>query len=658
MSKEKCCCHEHEHDGCCSEHEHEECCCNEHEGCCGHEHESGKNALIIILVSVSALVLSFFKVVPYVDPAWIAIILCGKDIFVSAVKNARDGKISTSILISVAMLASVALELFYLFGHGQAHDHGSSYIFAAGEIAFLMYLGEYLEDRTVAKSKEGVKKLASLLPETARVECNGEIIEVDAKDLSPSDIVVINPAEKIPADGIVLSGESAVDNSMLTGESRILDITPGSEVFAGTWNGHGAIRVKVTQKPEDMAVSRLVKLTKEAQGKKAPIARAADKWAEILVPTAALLAVLVFMFAMFVMKADFVESLVRGVSVLVVFCPCALTLATPTAVSAAIGAFSKHGILIKSGAAIETLAKTGNVAFDKTGTLTHGNLEITDIITNGISEEEMFSYIKTAESVSEHPIARAMKNYEAGKVLEAENLNVISGVGVSCVVGGKEIRVSKLSEVPDSDERALKLASEGKTVIVLSSDDKVLGYVALSDTIREASKSAVAEIEKMGIRCFMLTGDNQATAEFMGKKAGISQIRHSLMPHQKTEIVEQLKTTGTTVFVGDGINDTPSIATADVGISMSVLGSDIVTRNADVALFTEDVGILPWLLKCSKRVLRMIKGNITIAMSINVIAIILSAIGTLTPVTGALLHNCTSVIVVGNSCRLLSMKRK
>ena len=669
MGKEKCCCehehnhkHEHEHDGCCChehEHEHNECCCHEHEGCgcCGSEHGDGKNAFVILLISVLSLALSFFKVVPLVDPAWIAIILCGKDIFVSAYKNIKKGKISTSILISVAMIASVALELFHIFGHGAAHDHESSYIFAAGEIAFLMYLGEYLEERTVEKSKEGVKKLASLLPEIARIEKNGEVIEIPAKELVPSDIVVINPSEKMPADGIVLSGESAVDNSMLTGESQIIDINPGSNVYAGTWNGHGVIRVKVTQKPEDMAVSRLVKLTKEAQGKKAPIARAADKWAEILVPTAALLSVLVFMFAFFVLKTEFVDALVRGVSVLVVFCPCALTLATPTAVSAAIGAFSKHGILIKSGAAIETLAKTKNVAFDKTGTLTYGKLEITDIIVNKVSEEELFSYLKTAESVSEHPIARAIKNYNVGKIYEAENLRVLNGVGVSCIVSGSDIKAGKLSEFENTDNEAERLANEGKTIIAVSKDNVIIGYVALSDTLRESSHDAVLSIEKDGINCYMLTGDNEATARYMGDKAGISKVYHSLMPHQKTEIVDSLKQTGVTVFVGDGINDTPSIATADVGISMSVFGSDIATQNADVSLFTEDMNVIPWLLKCSRRVLGMIKGNITLAMSVNVLAIILSATGILTPVTGALLHNCTSVLVVCNSCRLLSMKR-
>lgn len=663
-----CCCggheekHEEERGCCCHSHEEEEhsCCCggSSDGGCCGGGEKSDKSSFYILLVSVAALVLSFFKVVPIVDPAWLVIILCGKDIFVSAFKSIKKRKISTPILISVAMTASIALEFFYIFGFGHAHDHGSGYIFAAGEIAFLMFLGQYLESRTVKKSKEGVKKLAELLPETAKVECNGEIIEVNARDLMPSDIVVVNPAEKIPADGVVISGTSSVDNSMLTGESQISDVLVGSKVFAGTWNGYGVIRVKVTEKPEDMAVSRLVQLTKEAQGKKAPIARAADKWAGILVPTAALISVLVFMFAFFVLKTDFVNALVRAVSVLVVFCPCALTLATPTAVSATIGAFSKYGVLVKSGSAIEGLAKTKNVAFDKTGTLTHGKLEISDVIANGISEDELFSYLKTAESASEHPIAVAVKNYKSGEMLDAENVSVLSGVGVSCTVSGKKIKVSKLSEFENASEDAVKLEGEGKTVIGLSIDDEIKGYVALSDTLRESSPKAISELEKCGVNCYMLTGDNKACANYVGEKAGVKKVWYSLLPHNKTEIVEQLKQTGITVFVGDGINDTPSIAMADVGISMSVLGTAIATQNADVSLFTEDMTILPWIIKNSKRTLSMIKGNIALAMSINAIAIILSAIGILTPVTGALLHNCTSVLVVGNSCRLLSVKRK
>ena len=649
-----CCCHEHE-----SEEQHSCCCGGESGGgCCGGGEKSNKSSFVILIVSVLSLVVSFFGVVPFVDPAWIAIILCGKDIFKSAYKSVKNRKISTPILISTAMIASVALEIFHVLGHAGGHDHGSSYIFAAGEIAFLMFLGQYLESRTVKKSKEGVKKLAELLPETAKVQVDGEIIEVSAKDLRVSDIVVVNPAEKIPADGVVVTGTSSVDNSMLTGESQIADVTKGSKVFAGTWNGYGVIKVRVTEKPEDTAVARLVQLTKEAQGKKAPIARAADKWAQILVPTAALISVFVFMFAFFVIKADFVDALVRAVSVLVVFCPCALSLATPTAVSATIGAFSKYGVLVKSGSAIETLAKVKNIAFDKTGTLTCGKLEITDVIVNNVSEDELFSYLKTAESASEHPIAVAVKNHKSGEILDAQNINVLSGVGVSCTVSGKEIKAGKLSELDNISTDALKLEGEGKTVVVVSVDGETAGYVALSDTLRESTPKMISKLKSEDVRCMMLTGDNEACANYMAEKSGINMVKYSLLPHQKTEIVEQLKQTGVTAFVGDGINDTPSIAMADVGISMSVLGTAIATQNADVSLFTEDMTIVPWILKNSKRTLSMIKGNIALAMSINTIAIILSAIGVLTPVTGALLHNCTSVLVVGNSCRLLSIKRK
>ena len=673
-----CCCghndeHKHEEKSCCSSHKDEikgeSCCCSSHKeehesssccssgggGCCEHK-STLKKDIIILAISLASLVVSFLDIIPFVDPAWIAIILCGKDIFISAYKSAKRGKITSSILISVAMIASVALEIFMHFGGNGAHDHGSSYIFAAGEIAFLMYLGETLEEGTVNKSKEGVKKLASLIPENALKVIGETVQEVKASTLSVDDIVLVNPNEKMPADGIVICGESVVDNSMLTGESEIIDIKEGSEVFGGAWNGHGQIKVKVTRKPEDMAVSRLVELTKEAQGKKAPIARIADKWASILVPTACLLSIIVFLFAFFVLKASMIDSLVRGVSVLVVFCPCALTLATPTAISAAIGSFSKQGVLIKSGSAIEGLAQVKNVAFDKTGTLTKGKLSITNISCE-CSEHQFFSYLKSAEASSNHPIAKTIMAYEKGEVIPTESAEVLSGIGVKCVVEGDKIEVKKLSAFQNPSEEAISWTKEGKTVIGVSKNDQIIGYVALSDTVRDEAKSAIDTLKGYDVDVHMLTGDNKETAYYIGDSLRIKNVNYALLPHQKTVALEAIKQTGKTAFVGDGVNDTPALAMSDVGISMSVFGSDIATENADVSLFTEDLTVLPWLLKNSKRVLRTIKGNITGAMVVNCLAIVLSAFGILNPVTGALLHNCTSVFVVLNSCRLLSIKR-
>lgn len=663
-----CCCHEKEEvkeeKSCCCYHEEKteevhSCCSTQSDGCgcCNTEENKGNSSVWILAISFVSLVLSFFKLVPYLDPAWIAIILCGKNSFVSAYKSIKAKKISTPILISVAMIASIALEFMFIFGHGAGHDHGGSYIFAAGEIAFLMFLGGALEAHTVKKSKDGVKKLASLLPENAKVIVDGIEKEIFSKDLSAGDIVIVYPNEKIPADGIIIDGESGIDNSNLTGESMIVDVSINDKVYAGAWNGQGILKIKVTKNPDDTQVAQMVKLTKEAQGKKAPISRVADKWASILVPTAAIFSVLVFLFTLIILNAGIFEAIVRGVSVIVVFCPCALTLATPTAVSAAIGAFSRHGILVKSGGALEQLAKTTHIAFDKTGTLTNGKLEITDKLALNCTEEEMFTYLKTAEKASEHPIARAIKKYELGAENQAEQYKTLNGVGVSCVIGGKEILVAKISEFDFKNDQAEKWQSEGKTVIGVSCDGEMLGILALSDTIRKESKDAILMLKKQRVSCSMLTGDNNETAKYIGKMAGIDEIYSSLMPKQKTEIVENKKKTDVTVFVGDGVNDTPALATADVGISMSAFGNDIATENADIALFTEDIKVIPWLVKSSKKVLSTIKGNIAIAMTINFVAIILSALGVLNPVTGALVHNCTSVFVVGNSARLISMKR-
>lgn len=658
-----CCCHEEvkeEKSCCCHEPKEEHSCCSTQSdgcGCCNTEENKGNSSVWILAISFVSLVLSFFKLVPYVDPAWITIILCGKNSFVSAYKSIKAKKISTPILISVAMIASIVLEILFVLGHGAGHDHGGSYIFAAGEIAFLMFLGGALEAHTVKKSKDGVKKLAALLPENARVVVDGKEKEILSKDLSVGDIVVVYPNEKIPADGIVIDGESGIDNSNLTGEAMIIDVSINDNVYAGAWNGQGVLKIEVTKNPDDTQVAQMVKLTKEAQGRKAPISRVADKWASVLVPTAAVFSVLVFLFTLIILNEGIFEAIVRGVSVLVVFCPCALTLATPTAVSAAIGAFSRQGVLVKSGGALEQLAKTTHIAFDKTGTLTNGKLEITDKLALNCTEEELFTYLKTAEKTSDHPIARAIKKYNLGSEKQAEQAKTLNGIGVSCVIDGKEILVAKILEFDFKNAEAEKWQSEGKTVIGVSCDNEIVGVLALADTIRKESKDAILMLEKQKISCSMLTGDNNETADYIGKMAGIKEIYSSLMPKQKTEIVEKIKKNGVTVFVGDGVNDTPALATADVGISMSAFGNDIATENADVALFTEDIKVIPWLVKSSKKVLSTIKGNITIAMTINFVAIILSALGILNPVTGALVHNCTSVFVVGNSARLISMKR-
>ncbi|MBQ2968324.1 MAG: cadmium-translocating P-type ATPase [Clostridia bacterium] len=635
------------------EHEHAHCGCD----CgCGHDHKEKAAVLeyLVLGLSLVGLVLSFFKLVPYIDPAWIAILLCGKDIFIGAFKAIRQKKITSSLLVSVAILASVALEIFCLLGFAGGH-HGESYLFAAGEIAFLMCLGEFLEEKTVKKSKSGVQKLAKLLPHTAKAMRDGEWTEIAVSKLHIGDVILVNPEETVPADGVVIKGESAVDNSHMTGESVHADVAKGDFVYGGARNVYGVLEVQITQKCEDMALSRMIRLTEEAQGKKAPIARTADRWASVLVPVAALIAVLIFLTAYFVLQVSLIDALVRGVSVLVVFCPCALTLATPTAISASFGAFSKQGVLAKSGGAVEALADTKYVAFDKTGTLTKGMLAVTDIKLLTVEEETFFSLLKTAESISEHPIAKAILKDERGSVLPCEQQAVHRGMGVSCVIDGKAVKAMRAKA--DADAVVQTWQQQGKTVITLTVDNETIGLCALADTLRAEAKNTATALKGMQIEPVMLTGDNGGTAEFIANQAGISKVEHSLMPEKKTEIVSFLKDIGKTVYVGDGINDTPALATADVGISMSVLGSDIATQNADICLFTEDLTVLPWLIQSAKRVLFTIKTNIIFAMTVNVIAVILSFLGYLSPVGGALLHNGVSVLVVLNSCRLLNMKK-
>lgn len=668
------CCNHHHH-----EEEHHSCCCghhndaghnNEHQSTCGcgsHNHsKSILNTKAKILISLFALILSFcisrewisWAGFPLTDPSWIAVILCGYPIAKSA-RNALafEGKITAPLLITVAMFAAIALQIIHLINPEIAGGHShSSYIFASGEIAFLMALGEMLEEYTVKKSRRGIERLIKLSPQKALLKKSDEITEIEASQIKPDDILVVLPYSEIPADAIILEGSSSIDQSNLTGESIPIEKSVGDEVLAGTINTTNKIEIKALKASSQTAIAKMIALVKEAEGKRAPIARIADKWASYIVPLAILFSILTGVFATFVLDKPLIEAITRGVTILVVFCPCALVLATPTAIAAGIGFAAKNGILIKSATALEELGKCKTFAFDKTGTLTLGKISVKKIIAKPpFTKDEILKYASTAEASSTHPIATAILNFakeKSVKALASSNQKVLAGFGVECEIDGKKIYVGK----PNFDE-VKNLQEDFSTLAIVKSDEEILGYIALADEPKKDASNIIKQISQFAT-CVMLTGDNQKSAQRIANLVGIKNFYANMLPDGKQNAIKALKKDGKVCMIGDGVNDAPSLATANCSISMGNLGSDIAIENSEIIITNDNLKSIPQTIELSKRVIFTIKTNITISIFINTVAILLSAYGFLNPVTGAIWHNLSSVLVVLNSTRLLSTKTK
>ena len=589
------------------------------------------------------LVLSFvfdkLNINTFIDLAVISVIISGTPLFYSAIKklikNKGVSKISSALLISVAMVASTFI----------------GDLFAAGEVAFIMAIGEILEDLTTDKAKKGLKKLLSLAPTKARIIVNGNEKEVNAEDVKENDIVRILPGETVPVDGIIISGETSIDQSVMTGESLPVDKTINDSVFCGTINRFGAIDVKATKVGENSSLKKLIRMVKEAENKKAPMARIADKSASYLVPLAFLIAVI---------TGIVTKDITRAVTVLVVFCPCALVLATPTAIMAAIGQGTKNGIVIKSGEALENMGKVDTITFDKTGTLTYGKLTVCDVILIDKTKDrnEFLKTVASAEGKSEHPLAKAIVSFAKEKelgIIESTEFRMNAGKGVFAKLEGKDVLCGNESFLKENgitinDKITLilsELRSQGKASVIVAEDNNVIGIIALSDVLRENAEEVIKKLDKMNTKAVLLTGDNSLTAKYFAEKIGITEIRANLLPEGKVENIKKLQSENKTVcMIGDGVNDAPALKTANVGIAMGSMGSDIAVEAADIALMSDDISKIPYLKKLSVATVKTIKISIALSMIINILAVILSVLGLLTPTTGALVHNAGSVFVV------------
>ena len=631
----------------------------------------------LLVVSAVALVLSYaLGDTLAVDPAWVAIVLCGVPIVLGAViALVCDLDVKADMLVSIALIASVAIGEY----------------FAAGEVALIMQLGGLLEEVTSARAQRSIEHLVAITPRTARVlDESGAEVTVAADDVPPGATVRVRPGETIPVDGVVLEGSTSVDESVMTGESLPRDKVAGDEVTSGTVNQFGSITVRATRVGEDSAIQRMARLVQSADAGKAKIVRLADRWATWIVVIALVAAVVV---------ALATGELVRGVTVLVVFCPCSLVLATPTAIVAAIGNATRHGFLVKEGDALERLAEVDRVLLDKTGTLTQGEPRVTavEVMPAGgagetgadgaaagtetagtetaspeVARERLYALVAAAELRSEHPLGRAIvacAREEGVEVAEPDDFQMRPGQGVVATVGGTRVaagnRQLMAAEGVHAEAwaplgaRVAELEGSGCTVTLVAVGGRAAGLVALSDTLRPQSSQAVRALKAEGVVPVLLTGDNPAAAHTIALRAGIDEVQAECRPEDKLSYIERAEAEGSkAAMVGDGVNDAPALRRAYVGIAMGGVGSDIAVEAADIAIVGDNVSELPFLLRLSRHTMRVIKANITFSMTLNVVAIVLASLAVLDPVSGALVHNCGSVLVVVNSAFLMSWRPK
>ena len=595
---------------------------------------------------LASLILMLTGVSVVFDPAWVTVFISGSPILYSALKRLlEERKISSALLISIAMIASICI--------GE--------LFAAGEVAFIMAIGGLLEDRTVEKAKRGIRKLVNLIPVQARRVIGNEEETVFVNAIETGDLIRVIPGETIAVDGIIVGGDTSIDQSVMTGESLPVDKTRGDPVFSGTINCFGTIDYVATRVGNDSAVQKLVRMVSEAEQNQAPMQRIVDKWASWLVPLALLVAVLTYFVT---------GDITRAVTVLVVFCPCALVLATPTTIMAAIGQATRNGVLVTSGHALEIMGRVDSIAFDKTGTLTNGQLAVSDVIlfSPHVDTTGFLRMAASAEMRSEHPLGKAVVDYARKKEIvlsSPDRFTMVPGKGIRARIDEADIMCGNVAHLADFDimmdgnrlSVMNKFLSEGKAVVLVARGKECIGLIALSDTLRPAAKDMTGALGRMGTDVFLLTGDHIRTARYFARMAGIEKIGAGLLPVQKVDAIREMQRDNRVVcMIGDGVNDAPALKVADIGVAMGSMGSDIAVETADIALMGDDLSKIPYLKKLSNVTVRTIRFNIVLSMAINLVAITLSVMGILNPITGAIVHNAGSVLVVLNAGLLYDRK--
>ena len=549
---------------------------------------------------------------------------------------------------------------------------GTTYVgeYLAGAIvAFMMVAGEFLEDITLDRTRDAVRQLIQLSPDTAWVRRNGEYVPVPPAEVAVGETVLVKPGERIPVDGVILSGQAVINEASITGESLPREKTSGAKVFAGTINQSGAFELRTEKIGNQTTLGKIIQVVYEAQENKGNTQRTADQFAKYFTPVILGICVLVWLLT---------QDLMRVMSVLVIACPCALVLATPTAVVASIGNAARRGALIKGGVTLESAGRVTAVCLDKTGTLTAGRPQVIELQTFAShTPEEVLLMAALAEKRSEHPLAGAIMQEARRRKLsipEPEEFRAVFGRGVYCKYEGEVIEVGnrrvleQVPDAPDAPDVGSKAAAgmfldqqeeQGRTVLLVLKNGEVVGGVSIADTLREQAPGVIEEVRKSGVaRIIMLTGDNEKAAAAISRQAGISEYKANLLPEEKLEFIRSLQQEGEIVaMVGDGINDAPALTLADVGIAMGAAGTDVAIDSADMALMADDLRMLPFTFGLSQRALKIIKQNIWVfAVGVNLVGIILATSGFLSPVAAAVVHNVASLFVVLNSARMLTFK--
>lgn len=587
--------------------------------------------------------------------------IIGYRFYNGAYKALRGGGANMDVLIAMGTSAAYFYSIYNLFAG--VHEY---YFEASATIITLILLGKTFEAIAKGKTSEAIKKLMGLQPKTALIIRDGEEIEIDIDDLNIGDIVIVKPGEKVPVDGVIVEGTSSLDESMITGESIPIDKAIGDEVIGATINKFGAFKFRATNIGKDTVLSQIIKLVEDAQGSKAPVQRLADKISGIFVPVVVGIALVTFLIFFLGFK-DFNGGLINAVAVLVIACPCALGLATPTAIMVGTGKGAENGILIKSGEHLERTHEMDTIIFDKTGTITKGEPEVTDILFfNGFEEDEILRIAASVEKASEHPLGQSIVKYGETKLEEivaAKNFTAVPGKGLKADFEGKKVLIGNRKlmkdnsvDIEEKENSLAELETLGKTAMLIAIDGELSGIIAVADTIKETSLKAIKELQEMNLTVYMITGDNERTAKAIADQVGITNILADVLPENKAEKVEALKKAGKHVgMVGDGINDAPALAAADVGFAIGT-GTDVAMEAADITLMRGDLSGVVTAIRLSHRTMKTIRQNLFWAFFYNTIGIPFSALGFLNPMVAGAAMAFSSVSVVTNSLRLKKFK--
>ena len=568
----------------------------------------------------------------------IIVIAGGYPVFMNVIRATLNRQIISHTLMTLGVIAALVVGQWV----------------TASLVVIFMRIGDYVENFTTESARRAVKELTSLAPQTARVERDGKELEVPVGEVNVSEIVIVRPGDKIAVDGEVISGQATIDQAAITGESMPVEAASGAHVYAATIAKLGSLRIRADRIGMDTTFGRVIKMVEEAEAHRADVQRIADKFSAWYLPVVAVIAALTFLFT---------RNPFSTAAVLLVACSCSFALATPVAMLASIGASAKRGLLIKGGKYLELLARADVLLVDKTGTLTLGQPQITDVIPlNGLSRSEILSIAASAERFSEHPLAEAVRRRAVNEnipLTEPQDFEAVPGQGVRAVINSRRIAVGNHRLVPAAKSlpEAAELEAQGKTLLFMESNNELVGVLAASDTLREEVPSALKEVRLLGIRHIeLLTGDNEQTASALAERLGVS-YRANLLPEDKINIVKDYQSRGhIVVMIGDGVNDAPALAQADIGIAMGAAGTDVAIEAAHIALMREDWNLVPDVLKIAQRTMRIVKTNLLFTTAYNVIGLTLAAFGYLPPVLAAAAQSLPDIGIMGNSARLLKQK--